>query len=286
MARDDPVAPTVPGTGDGQHDHLDVPPDDAAQRPPDDLGPDPGIPIGRRTFWNVVLGIDLLLIAGLAIANLGQGLLLGPLRHTELGQQVAEETGRVTAAGIWMNSLGVFVLFGVIPFLWAYGTRGRKAFEYLRLRGRSWEPALGAGIGLALVVVLAIVTALYVWTTEGPSGLSGAGEIDSEVTKALVRVLTLPLALGIAASAALGEEVFFRGFLQRKVGWVWQGVLFGLVHAGYGTAMQVIGPFGIGLLFGFLVRRGLGLWTVMTAHFVYNLTQLLIVLWAKSQGHL
>jgi membrane protease YdiL (CAAX protease family) len=70
--------------------------------------------------------------------------------------------------------------------------------------------------------------------------------------------------------------------VQRRLG-VWgQAVLFGLFHLSYGTPLQVILPALLGLLYGFLVKRGAPLWTTMAAHFVFDYAQLTTPFWLPA----
>jgi membrane protease YdiL (CAAX protease family) len=60
---------------------------------------------------------------------------------------------------------------------------------------------------------------------------------------------------------------------MRKYGiWV-QAVIFGLAHASYGTVIQIVAPFLLGLLFGVVAKRQ-GLWAAIVAHFLVDMVAL------------
>ena len=177
---------------------------------------------------------------------------------------------------LWDGVATALVLMGLVPLIWVVATRQRPlegTVAYLRLHAPLPSLLRGAGIGLLLVAALI------------PLGLAlryfGLDEANP-VADAVLASMTWPLAIAISLSAAVGEEILFRGILQRWVG-VWgQAALFGLSHAGYGSVAQLVLPALLGLLFGFMVRRGQSLWTVIAAHFVFNFVQLSLPLWAPG----
>lgn len=215
--------------------------------------------VGARV-WDIVLAIDLAVIAGLFALEYF------------LGGQGGEVSGE---ALYWSQGI-VFVLMGVVPFLWVVGTRVgglHGAMHYLRLeqplRTLPWGLLLGFACFLG-VVLLSLALAAVGYEPENPQ------------VEALGQVMTWPLAIFLALGAAIGEEILFRGVLQRWLG-VWgQAALFGLAHAGYGTPLQVILPFLLGLGFGFLVKRGHRLWVPIGAHFVFNFIQFGLAMVARD----
>lgn len=87
----------------------------------------------------------------------------------------------------------------------------------------------------------------------------------------------------VAALAGVGEEVFFRGFLQTGLaGWlglvpaIWiTGVLFGLAHAV--TPAYVVYATIVGVYLGMLLPLTGSLWAPVVAHAAYDLVALLYV---------
>jgi uncharacterized protein len=87
---------------------------------------------------------------------------------------------------------------------------------------------------------------------------------------------TLPLAMLLATSSAIGEEIFFRGALQPIFGNVLTSIFFTLLHS-----QVLLSP---GILLIFVVSLGLG-WlrqkhsttAAIIAHFIYNFIQLMLV---------
>jgi membrane protease YdiL (CAAX protease family) len=142
----------------------------------------------------------------------------------------------------------------------------------------------GIGLGVLLLVSVAILITLYTLATEGVDGLTNGDEETNPAVQDILDNLSWPIAVLVAVCAGVGEELFFRGFLQRYLGPWWQGVLFGLAHATGGYLPQVVFALGMGLVFGQLVKRGWSLWALITAHFLYDFTLLALALVAPEIG--
>lgn len=101
-------------------------------------------------------------------------------------------------------------------------------------------------------------------------------ELSAANDSMVLSITTIPMAILLAGSAAIGEEILFRGALQPVFGISLTSAFFVLLH------IQLIFTPGIILLF--FVSYGLG-WVrkeqsttaAIIAHFVYNFAQLLIV---------
>jgi membrane protease YdiL (CAAX protease family) len=94
--------------------------------------------------------------------------------------------------------------------------------------------------------------------------------------------LTLPLVFIISFLSSVSEEIFFRGFLQPKLirlttplfGIVITSALFGFAHIAYHNPLQIVIPFCIGIIFGFLLLKTKNIIAPISAHFFFNFIQL------------
>lgn len=81
-------------------------------------------------------------------------------------------------------------------------------------------------------------------------------------------------------TAGITEELFFRGYLlprlalllkNQKAAILLSSILFGLMHYGYGTLINVIGPIVIGLVFAFQYEKYRNIKIVIICHFLWDL---------------
>ncbi len=207
---------------------------------------------------HVLLGIDLALVAYSLVATIVQ-----TWRAIQVG--ATPGVGELTLRNLLLAQAITFVMFGVIPLAWVAATRVRPGVGtvlYLGLTKPIWAFLRGLvlflGI-LGILMVFGLIIDAFGYKPKNP------------VVDALAPLITWRVALFLSLTAGIGEEILFRGVLQPWLG-VWgQAVLFGLAHVGYGTPLQVIIPFLMGLGFGFLRKRGESLITMMTAHTLYDL---------------
>lgn len=189
----------------------------------------------------------------------------------------------LTTTTVWLNIAFVLLLFVGVPF--GYVSLVRPARPPHAVLGLGVTPRLafhllvGAVAGFLVVVVLSAT--LYSlshlgWFEEEPSLL--VDEIARLVREHPEYLLILPLA------SAVPEEILFRGLLLPRVGLVGSSLLFGLVHAGYGTVVQIAAPALLGLVFGLVYRRLGSLWAPIAAHFTFNLVELLAVFFFDAEG--
>lgn len=128
------------------------------------------------------------------------------------------------------------------------------------------QALLGAAVTIAALLAMGTILALL-----DQAGLYEAEE--SALVPQLQALLTPAVIVAVPVLAAVTEEVFFRGYLQPRIGIIASSVLFGLVHSGYGTVLQLVAPFGLGLLFAYLFQRTGSLWAPIAAHFMFDFIQ-------------
>jgi membrane protease YdiL (CAAX protease family) len=241
----------------------------------------------RYTLLTILLWIDLVVLSLFTLFSIVLGAILLFAPDSAAADDVREMLASGDESGLITNTLLSFLLFGVIPFVWVLGTRqqpweGTKRF--LRLHDPAQGILRGVMLGVLILVALAVVMSAYTLATKGVDGFKEVEEEPNPAVDALLQNLTWPIVVLVALGAGIGEEIFFRGFLQRYLG-VWgQGILFGLAHATGGYVPQILFAFALGILFGYLLKRGVSLWTLITAHALYDFTLLALALVAPEIG--
>ncbi|MEK6942292.1 MAG: CPBP family intramembrane glutamic endopeptidase [archaeon] len=109
---------------------------------------------------------------------------------------------------------------------------------------------------------------------------SAAGQNDLEkVSNSVDKIRnTAPLALAyFLVVRVAAEEVFFRGFLVKKLGIAGSSVVFGLAHFFYGSVAEVIGAMILGAILAVAFNENKSIYPNIAAHFFYNLVFLAVL---------
>ena len=126
-------------------------------------------------------------------------------------------------------------------------------------------------ITTAALVALATGTEML-WQRWDPVGYQQIGSLSEAM---LGDFKGLAGALAIGGSAAIGEEIFFRGAYQPRFGLFLSAFLFAIFHSQYGFSPATILVFVIGLVLGVL-RQRTSLTVTVLVHFMYNATLVLM----------
>lgn len=226
-----------------------------------------GVPTtgGGAVGFCIVAGVVATIFGAFALAQTVLG-----VEHVLDGGTVDQLFGQPTFAGLLVNvtvnlALLGFAAVGYLRFARGHSLEGTaEALGLGPLDAADQLKALVEGVGWGLVGLLAV-------------GLIGAGLMqvgvgpDQNVLADLItQTLTLPQAFLVSFLAALGEEIFFRGFLQPRIGLLPQAVVFGAIHATYLNGFEVLGTFVLALAFGYAYRRTDSLLAPIAGHFAAN----------------
>ncbi len=160
-------------------------------------------------------------------------------------------------------------------------SRGRSTLllRHLRLAeahvGRELVLGMGVGVGIwAVVLGLVMVFALVL------SGLQMESALPSGISPMVVWIVAQPIGIRLLVSASAGvvEEIFFRGFLQPRIGIPLSTALFAFAHIGYGEPFMLFGVTLLSLAYALLARWRRSIWAAVGAHFVFDAVQLLVLI--------
>lgn len=189
---------------------------------------------------------------------------------------VAEDIG-VT----YVSLVSQMMIFVIIPLLGVgiFMRRDAQAsLERLGLKGIGFID-IGAAVGttfalLTMVFVVGIAWQLMVSEETFEAQTEASGALSASVT-------TIGLAFALAATAAIGEEIAFRGALQPIFGLWPTSIFFVLVHTQYTLTPAVLIIAVVTIVFAY-TRRYLSTTTAILGHFLYNFLSLLFSLAASE----
>ncbi len=144
----------------------------------------------------------------------------------------------------------------------------KKAIDYVGLKKQKINLKLAkqtifilGKLFIAFIVLTAVFSLL---------GLNDLNKVQDVVSKMDLWLLIYMLIVGV-----LAEEIFFRGFLVKKIGILGAATLFALFHITYGSLLEIIGAFVLGYILADSFNKNKTLVPNYAAHFLYNLIVLI-----------
>ncbi|MCO5228931.1 MAG: CPBP family intramembrane metalloprotease [Thermomicrobiales bacterium] len=211
--------------------------------------------------------------SGLAIVLALLGFLI-PTAFVDSAPEVVSGNSGVALTSGLLQQLVAFVMIAYVAVGYRNYRTGEEATARLGIQ-RPTPQQIIAGLGGVVVAFVAanIGGLLTQWLQ--PDAVHGI----EESVQAIVAGVTNPfVALVLALSSGIGEEVFFRGALQPRLGMVLTALLFTFLHAQYGFTWILLGLFLMGLTFGWLAKR-YGTMAAVIAHATYNLIVVVLQVW-------
>ena len=119
----------------------------------------------------------------------------------------------------------------------------------------------------ALLIASMIVGIIFSYT--------GFSDQLDDVSQTLMKTNFTEL-LVIVLVGSFVEEIFFRGYLQKKTNILAASFIFAYFHVIYNSLPEVVGAFFLGIILGKAYEKTNGLFVPTLAHLSYNLVVLLI----------
>jgi membrane protease YdiL (CAAX protease family) len=184
-----------------------------------------------------------------------------------------------------LSLFSVFAVHAILVFFLAcyYALSGRRSLaDFLKLRSDRPAADLSAGvlIGvtgwiLTIVTATALVLVWYLFSRHSPAGPAGPS-----VSPMIEWLVSRPLwvRIAIVVSAMVVEELFFRSFLQTRVGPVASTLMFTAAHGVYGQPLMLVGILVISTVLSVTFWRYRNVLPCMVAHGVFDSIQMFIVI--------
>lgn len=233
------------------------------------VGFDPTSPVHLTALILVILLFANTLISFVLVGGLGG-----------VAQEFSSPTGGAGDLISIENLLMQMALWVIFAFLGA-GLFTRRtlseSFQRLGLRAPTMnEIGMGTAVALALFSLVYLIS--VVWQLLAPPQVF---EDQTQVSQLIAtNIDTMLLAFALALTAAIGEEIAFRGALQPIFGLWPTSLFFVLIHVQYTLTPAALILLMATLGFGWL-RRRFNTTAAMVAHFLYNFVPLAMLLFAR-----
>jgi len=150
-------------------------------------------------------------------------------------------------------------------------------FSYLLSKGKN-PKAIIKGLGLSrksfawksmkyaivlFVVYIGILFAMAIYS-------SATGTVISSNVQQTIGGYPIWALLFIAVIAPINEEIAFRGFLVPRIGVICSGLLFAVLHFGYGSIAEIAVALWFGLAGGYVFKKTKSLYPSMITHIAIN----------------
>ncbi|MGB9732635.1 MAG: lysostaphin resistance A-like protein [Candidatus Micrarchaeales archaeon] len=158
------------------------------------------------------------------------------------------------------------------------------AFAYLARSGKSFSESLAdlgiiQKLGLLSIIGIAIILFLLVLILELSITIASEAFNVKISTNACNAITGMPLwfILFVTLVGPFNEELFFRGFMVKRLGIVLSAAFFAVLHAGYGSSfgIDIIAAFIFGLVAGYIFKKTNSIYPTLFAHILVNLIAVL-----------
>ena len=215
---------------------------------------------GRRAAAMTLLGAVLLLTVAIPFAGGFAG-----------GQP---DTAKLTLVSLF----GVHVLLALFLACYFVLSRRRPLSEFLKIRSARPVADFSSGllIGMAgwlLMVFLVFLVAAFWWLFRG--GTAPTGGVSPTVTWIFQQPLGIRVA--VVVSAMVVEELFFRSFLQTRVGPLAATLMFTAAHGVYGQPVLLIGIFAISAVLSLTFAVYGNVLPCIAAHGTFDAIQMFVI---------
>jgi len=173
-----------------------------------------------------------------------------------------------------MIQIGSFILYGLMVLIVVLSIgKWRNLSDFISKIGikktdfKRELPIAAMYLAVLLIVSIAVEIAM--------SYLGFSADLKS--MNSYLRGLDLGQVLIVLTIGSFVEEVFFRGYLQRKTNLLFATFVFSYFHIIYGSLSELVGTFFLGLVLGTEYKKTNNLVAPILSHFFFNLVTVAIL---------
>ncbi|GAA3969285.1 CPBP family intramembrane glutamic endopeptidase [Mucilaginibacter dorajii] len=168
-------------------------------------------------------------------------------------------------------------------FFWAYFA---AIYLYVKIREKQalllW-PEVGYSVWFYILSVIVILLVIIVFAGVATVILRSLGMLKLSKAMALLLHMNVPVKLLGIFTAGFLEEFIFRGYMiprlqlffkNQHLPIIISSIIFGLLHLGYGTLVNVVVPVIIGLVFGYHYHKYRNIKILIICHLLIDLNAL------------
>ncbi len=168
----------------------------------------------------------------------------------------------ITAAA----GLHLTLLFIALHFLWKKDLA--TTLKSLNFPGDIVKNLIYSAIGLGAFFISMVLLGIVAYFL---------GINDQQNIFDLVQDLPFILLVFAVLAAPISEELFFRAFLVSRIGVIPSSIIFGIAHFSYGSVIEILGTFVLGLILAVLYQKSRSITPVLITHMAYNLLAIIIM---------
>lgn len=165
---------------------------------------------------------------------------------------------------VWFTViLSLLFSFAVISYLLSRGKKGKEIIKELGLSRKALN-ARTVGYGMLLFgTYIAILLAIAAFSLI--TGIAVSSNVQQTIGTYPIWALVF-----ISIVAPFNEEIAFRGFLVPRIGIILSGLLFAILHFGYGSISEIAVALWFGLMGGYIFKKTRSLYPTLITHILVN----------------
>jgi len=182
------------------------------------------------------------------------------------------------AWSLFLTRICIWLAVAVV-FIYAAKIERQPFLPWRDEKHRWWKIVLFAlGVAILLILVPSIINTIF--HHFGIPSRSAHGEMAIHTLKA-----NIPLLVFASVTAGVTEELFVRGYMLPRLlnlvknpalAIIISALVFGIFHIGWGTWIQIIATFWVGIVFGFFYWKFRNLKFLIIFHFCWDMLGVLV----------